>query len=700
MQIKKWEPATSLATKHHHVFAVDVSGSMYSELPKMRTYLKNNLATIVADGDIVSILYFSGNGQCGIVFEALPIGNLTQLTAAQAAIDKYLHTIGLTGFKEPLALAAELAKRQPSFANSLIFMSDGYDNTCKKSDVITNCQNIQPLFDSIVFMEYGWYADRDMLINMAEQSGGQHVFVKDHEFYVTEFENAIANGTTTFNVYEVAPTVVNVVYLNNETRKVVVLTPVLGTVKLPAWVSEVYELENFDITSAMSDDELYLCMYLAALRGDSDKIWETHSMLGDVRLIELYNNCFTKQELTEYAAIVGKCVFNVTERFLKGVNKNLVPDDEAFTIIDLCRLLTKGDNFLQIGHKDFKYNRIGTASEQVEEVDEFGDSFTPKFVVDNVDGLVALNAIVMNETRPNISINTVQDGYVGIPSDLAAEHNVPTKIDTIQYRNYTLVRDGIVNLEKLPVVLDEDTYDEFMAYANDEGLSFESHPKYPNRMVIDLTSLPLINRSMIKGIEAVDFFNMVLKLQDQKAKQKVLKFFTEQNFGKQNAAGLGEKYGSVASEWLSSIGIRDYGFAPKVSKVKADDFYMSRELEVKIKGLSTLPSIEAVNKKVDGNKKLNIADILIKKHLDALNTAMVELDGFDALKTYLLDETKKAVKSTREQMEVLNKLTYGLVLGKKWFTDCEDLDDGTRTIKYEGVDVVVSAAVVSKQISV
>lgn len=708
MKFKKWEPQVDAqqTTKTHHIFAVDVSGSMYYDLPQMRTYLKNNLATVVNDGDIVSVLYFSGRNQCGVVFEALPVSNLVQLKHAQGAIDQYLQVIGLTGFKEPLELAAEVAGRHNRHASSLIFMSDGYDNQSNRSDVFAQCEKIQPVFDNVTFMEYGWYADRDMLIKMSELSGGQHVFVQDYEYYVTEFEHAINGGSVTQTIYEVEDGVQSVVYLNKESQTVVVLLPIKGVVKLPVWVSEVYEFENFAISNLMSDDELYLCMYIASVRGDSDKIWEINKLLGDVRLIELYNNCFTKQELTTYTHVVSDCVFDEDLRYLDGINYNLVPDDEAFTIIDLCNLLTKGDNYLQTNHKSFQYKRIGAATEQVIAVDEYGDEFTPKFVPTDVSGLVSIENIVMNSGRPNISIQTVQSGTVGIPTDLVEEHefNVEAEgevsISTIQYRNYTLVRDGIINMKSLPVVLDQDTLDEFMDYARNEGLKYTTHPKHKNRIVIDLTTLPLINRNMVVDVNLEDFARLHLELQDQKAKQKVLKYYTELNFGKNTTDGFASLYGDSAAKWLSTVGIRDYGFSPKVRSLPTVDFYMSRELEVKIKGLSSLPAIPATEKKLATGKKLNIADHLITKHSNNIECDLVELVDMVDIEQYLVDETKKAINQTRQLMSSLNKISYGIVLGKKWFIDCEDLDDDTRVIKYDGYDVVVSVSIVEKEIKV
>lgn len=114
----------------NHVFAVDVSGSMYDVLPKMRSHIKSKLALLVKPKDTVSIIYFSSKSQYGVVFEGEVISGLQDLSKLHQSIDKYLQTLGLTGFVEPIQEAMDIANRLSGNGNmnSFIFMTDGYDN--------------------------------------------------------------------------------------------------------------------------------------------------------------------------------------------------------------------------------------------------------------------------------------------------------------------------------------------------------------------------------------------------------------------------------------------------------------------------------------------------------------------------------------------------------------------------------------------
>src|SRR3954471_11865640 len=85
-----------------HIVVIDCSGSMSYELPKIRQQLKNKLSMMLKEDDTVTIVWFSGKTQFGIVVEAVALRNAVDLTGVHRAIDNYLKPIGLTGFVEPL----------------------------------------------------------------------------------------------------------------------------------------------------------------------------------------------------------------------------------------------------------------------------------------------------------------------------------------------------------------------------------------------------------------------------------------------------------------------------------------------------------------------------------------------------------------------------------------------------------------------
>lgn len=150
----EFKNAVSKPTPTNHVFVCDVSGSMYNELPKIRKHLKANLASLVKQDDTVSILYFSSKGDYGTVFRGEKVSNVSDLSNICAAIDRYLKPTGCTGFVEPLNLAAEIAtdlQSENGNLNSLIFLTDGYDNCWRTDDILKACAVLPLTFNSIAF---------------------------------------------------------------------------------------------------------------------------------------------------------------------------------------------------------------------------------------------------------------------------------------------------------------------------------------------------------------------------------------------------------------------------------------------------------------------------------------------------------------------------------------------------------------------
>ena len=63
----------------NHLIIVDVSGSMSYDLPEIRKNLKNKISSLVKENDTVSIIWFSGRNDAGILKEEVHVNSLKQL---------------------------------------------------------------------------------------------------------------------------------------------------------------------------------------------------------------------------------------------------------------------------------------------------------------------------------------------------------------------------------------------------------------------------------------------------------------------------------------------------------------------------------------------------------------------------------------------------------------------------------------------
>jgi hypothetical protein len=88
----------------NHIFVVDVSGSMHYDLPLIRKQLKNKLPSLLNENDTITIIWFSGKNEAGILKEEVEVKTLKTLDDLNNAIDRWLVPIGLTAFLKPLEL--------------------------------------------------------------------------------------------------------------------------------------------------------------------------------------------------------------------------------------------------------------------------------------------------------------------------------------------------------------------------------------------------------------------------------------------------------------------------------------------------------------------------------------------------------------------------------------------------------------------
>ncbi|QFR55707.1 hypothetical protein JC221_061 [Yersinia phage JC221] len=707
----EFKNAVAKPTPTNHVFVCDVSGSMYNELPRIRTHLKNNLATLVKPDDTVSILYFASKGQYGSVFVGEKVKTISDLSGINDAIDRFLRPTGCTGFVEPLNLAVQVAtdlQADNGNLNSLIFLTDGYDNCWRTDDILKACSALPLAFNNIAFLEYGYYVNRPLLEKMAEATNALHKFVEGFDQYEPAF-NDIISAQTSARIEVKVGDATHAIYIDE--GRVYVVNAANGIALIPEHIKNVWAIgdnaiNDIDSFDPVQDQQvLYVVLYHALHTMNPDLAWKVLKKVGDVRIIKAYDNCFTKQDYSNAKDLISSCVVDPSQRFVDGVDYNMVPDENAFTLVDALELLAQSDTEIDLSSPHWAYNRTGRVRVQKDDntLDELSTQIANAQTAEERKALAAkmvdyevwkpefkqtttkisVKHLVGNSSRPNISINTDLAGYVEIPVGYRQKFGLPNQIETKQVRNFTIVKDGIVNVKQLPLETDIQTLKNLRA----SGLTIKPLEKIgEDRMsvLVDFTSLPLINRAMTRGISGKEYVTDCVRLEVLKARQKVLKFLRDNSIGRGNAKGLADLYGEDAANWLSEQGIRDYGFSPKVSSGESTDVYMSKELNVKIKGASSLPAVAATVKKRDeGKKKLNNADLMIIFAYDSVQTEIKALDK-DQLLKYLEVETRNAINAVRTLNNRLSRVMYGIVVGHAWFAD---LDFEETDVTVPGKDV-------------
>ena len=369
-------------TPTNHIAVIDCSVSMTGDLPRIREQLKKKLPKLLRDGDTLSMVWFSGKGDFGALLEAEPVSTLADLVDVNKAIDRWLRPVGLTGFKEPLVevekLVGRVAKKNKNpFA--LFFMSDGCDNQWPRQDILKVVEKTAGVLASSTFVEYGYYADRPLLAAMAEKAGGTLIFAEAFDKYEPMFEAAMQKRPVGGKRIEVdvggdpiggfAWTFTrdgDLVTFDVSTGKAVVpeftealyyLSPTtVGAVGLP--LADRAEKESKGVLRC-AISPVHAALSLFAVRMKPEVVYPILKALGDVTFIEQFSTCFGKQKYSEFMDAAKLAAFDETKRFTKGWDPNKVPADDAFTVLDLLRVLSEDDaTRVLLDHPEFKYSRI------------------------------------------------------------------------------------------------------------------------------------------------------------------------------------------------------------------------------------------------------------------------------------------------------------------------------------------------------
>lgn len=655
-------------TPTHYLYLVDVSGSMYSDLPKLRESFKNKLSTSLQQKDKLTIIYYSTNGQYGYLLKNYTYEGIQSLNQAQGAIDK-LQTIGLTGFVDPLKLAVSLM-RETKEDFHLVFMSDGYENQNPISKVLDIAKQAGELASKTTIVEYGYYANHKLLLDMAATMQGAHVHnqnFQDYDMLVDQVFKVSVTPKQKLSISNVNPT--DIVFAVDWNNGEIISLDNSGEYFLDPRMEVIHLFEiDGEITDA---DVLYGAMYISFLNDNHASFYKLLRRSGDVHLIDEYQNAIGKQRVLEYLSLLKDCVFDETMRHSMGENQNYAPREDAFCLFDLIEMLQNDSTALIYPRHDaFNYERIGRKTVyQNEDQIHFNYSDGP-----NVG--VPISSIVLNKNRANISVNVKYDGYIEYDQ---------MKIDTHIFRSYTIMKDGIMNVDVLPLSFSKEVFEKLY----NERLIRPKEKNYIQNGIYEvyIGDLPVINQERRKSLSAQQFAQTYLKLIHAQAEQKVLKGITNELAPKED--GLLAHFSDEVKEELKKQGLTKGGFNPPVKIAESVDYYIAPYFDLKIKGMANLPSYNALRKSIEKGKIPN-SQVLLKEAYDHYEKEQDLTRLFDALS----DANKRVDHLSNEY----GMLVITHLLSKNKFNDLPD--DDVAHISFEDKDFSVKFEETEKEIKI
>ncbi len=660
--------------QNNQIWLYDRSGSMYGDLTRLITDMKQRARTLM-EGDTLTLGWFSGEGDFRFILKGYKISAKEDYNQIDQILDKNSNTIGTTCFSEILEEASKTIEDLSGFGNfNLMLFSDGspvVSNYTKEIDGIFKAiGKLAEQVTSALLVGYGNYYNRSLMQEMAEKIGGSLVHSNDIQSFGTSLDEYITSSREAGDKMKV-----DTEYKGKEDvhfsvfgKGVISYKAVGGTVAYTIGKGKkdyLYILTNKLSKSEAKSEEVTIVngelthdgkalgprhafikgMYgLAAVLSQKTQTLlavDVLGMLGDKHLIDLIYDSFTNSEYGRAEKNITEAMASPSARLIKGKVLGYVKADDAPCLLDVMDRITEDKEAEFFPYAGAGYSRVGKKAEAKAEV-------TTQFVPN--EGGVAVSGIVWSSTKLNLSLSTNIQGTVELDAD-AKKLNLTKDFACSVFRTFTIIKDGRLNMEKATFKLSKETHD----YLKSIGATDVTWTAQP--VEYDLTAVPVMNRKYANSVKSVKpFCDLAMREAELEGIVKVLKANAKAQ--KATTFNPATNYSDAVTAYLAKFHIKNGVYSPPSTVGAASDFYMSKKFSIKIKGLSSLPKIDDVTKKIEAKKALTTADTVIKLGLDELARTK------DVEKAF-----KDRQQELREVRAALLRQKFAIVLGKAWFEE-------------------------------
>jgi len=671
----------------NHLFIYDRSGSMYDLLDDLVEDLITRVKSIPI-GDTITFGWFSGEGQKNFILKGFKISESRDYTILEKSLRLNKTTIGCTCFSEILHDTEQVIKDLSIFSPNftLCFFTDGYPVVSSYEREIRDIHNaiekINSKITASLLVGYGDYYNKQLMSEMATKMGGSLTHsanlsnfsisldsflgtVQDSKKITVTIDAPVNENSLIFNMngkninlYEVnEKNEIQVSCNENEKTTVYVLTN--------------SKPKGTEVKGSLNlEPALYASSYILTQKTKTDVAIDILGYLGDKKLIDMVTNSFTNAEYGVAEENIIGAVFDPKKRYLDGKVTNYVPPADAFCLLDLIDLLSSDtEAYFYPRHDAFVYKRIGKPAIVDDKYAKFeGDKHSKSSFSD----------VVWNETKVNLSMRAYITGKIDLPHE-AKKYGLLSPFPTFQWKNYTFVKDGILNVTKVPVSLSESTYKTLLS--KNVILPTDKWKK-DHIFILNLDTIPIVNRKITEGkTSATDLCIRVLGEQKIKATLKAFKWYKNRDFPeKEITAETAKTFAEKQQAFLEGVGIntKTGAYEPPVTYNEATDFYMAKEFSIKIKGLSSLPKIEVVADKIKGNKKLTTSDSLVAVGVNLYESLKPTTESE---KLNWLQQTIESLNSELKQVRrQIQETKFAVLLGKQWFVEFSSREENKLTI--------------------
>ena len=656
----------------NHIWIYDRSGSMYGLIKDLIKDLTQR-AKKIPIGDTITIGWFSSEGQKNFIVKGFKVTEKKDYSILEKALQANNYTLGCTCFSEILDETEQVVKDLSIFSSNfaLAFFTDGYpvvsDYTKEIKSIYAAVEKLNDKITSSLLVGYGDYYNKQLMAEMAEKIGGSLTHSANLPSFSISLDSFLETAQDSKKITVKIDAETNsdsIIYSINGNS--INLYTIDSNKEIKLSCSEEEKVSVFVLTNnkpkgkeAKKESEfekaLYAASYLLTQRTKTDLAIDILGYLGDKKLIDMVTNSYTNAEYGVAEENIKSATVDQKFRYLDGKVSGYVPPIDAFCFLDLIDLLsTDAEAHFYPRHDSFIYKRIGKPSVPDEKYAKFiGDKNTKSSFSD----------VVWNETKVNLSMRAYITGTIELP-DESRKYGLASPYPTYQWKNYTFIKDGILNVTKVPATVSKDTYD----ILTKKGVIDPSEAWEKDKiLILMLDAIPIVNRKIAKGnTSAKELCELVLEEQRIKASLKALKYFKGCDYPEREVtAETAKTFIEKQQAFLEGIGIntKTGAYEPPVTSGEATDFYMAKEFAIKVKGLSSLPKVEAVADKMNAQKKLTTAELLVGVGVSLYkNENKPSLEWF----TTSISNHNTALKKVRRKIQ---ETKFAILLGKASFDE-------------------------------
>lgn len=395
-----------------------------------------------------------------------------------------------------------------------------------------------------------------------------------------------------------------------------------------------------------------------------------------IDILEEYNDEYFIKKLTnmvtpsERVAIVSQMEKMVsTGTCWIGISKNKEEKKSKtnnISLLEIFDILSNDDEaFFYPIHEEFEYNLVNTKQGFIGQYPVFISKPTTR---------CPFSGFNWHKEQLNLSIQAKIDGFIVFPDSvnngipMKKPTDLPNTLDTFQWKNYSLISNGELNITKLPISASLETLERLAEIGNFSTELLDSDSIY----ILDLSVFPLVNKNDISSpIYAKEMINLVIEDVVLSAKQKI--FNSLYKSFKPDTPTIINGFNEKQSEYIIACGIKaDGSYSPPTTTTNKEKTVDTVIFKIDVKGYSLIPSLNTLlEKEKESNgviDKYTGPMLLAREALMEYSSKTLDKDNSYKL-LWLLNKIKENKNRIKEIKKKVQKDKMNLLLSKTWFKD-------------------------------